>query len=222
MTGAETDQLSHMTTADRAICIRLPVSCLLRGIIWQSDKQRDRQTDKQSVGYSQSSHCQSHYHSVPVSGPTAKGQYLSRQSPSLPNIEQHAVAVCPPSDFWTHSLFFFSFLLLLLSVACCICFKRASCLQNLNERCFRNTLECKTLEIPADLMTNVLQHWCTAIFGETFPIHKWRLLCFSFERTWGGTKVPSKSMFKMWGRKEGTTRWRVYKLDIKREKKRRC
>lgn len=107
--SAETHQLSHMTTVDRAIYIQLPVSCLLRGIIWQSDKQRDRQTDKQSVGYSQSSHCQSHYHSVPVSGPTAKGQYLSRQSPSLPNIEQHAVAVCPPSDFWTVSVFYFFF-----------------------------------------------------------------------------------------------------------------
>lgn len=126
LTSVETDQLSHMTTADRAICIRLPVSCLLRGIIWQSDKQRDRQTDKQSVGYSQSSHCQSHYHSVPVSGPAAKGQYLSRQSPSLPNIEQHAVAVCPPSDFWTHSLCFSS-----PSFSCCwafyvICFKHTS------------------------------------------------------------------------------------------------
>lgn len=30
LTSTETDQLSHMT---RAICIRLPVSCLLRGII---------------------------------------------------------------------------------------------------------------------------------------------------------------------------------------------
>lgn len=107
LTGVEKEQLSHMTTVDPAIYIQPPVSCLLRGIIWQSDKQRDRQTDKQSVGYSQSSHCQSHCHSVPVSGPTAKGQYLSRQSPSLPNIEQHAVAVCPPSDFWTRLSFLF-------------------------------------------------------------------------------------------------------------------
>lgn len=117
LTGVEKEQLSHTTTVDRAIYIQPPVSCLLRGIIWQSDKQRDRQTDKQSVGYSQSSHCQSHCHSVPVSGPTAKGQYLSRQSPSLPNIEQHAVAVCPPSEFWTR----LSFLFPGVSVSCFTC-----------------------------------------------------------------------------------------------------
>ena len=87
------DQLAHVTVVDRVIYIGLMVSCLLSGIIWQSDKQTDRQTDKQSVGFWQRSHCQSHCHSVPLSSPTATGQYLSRQSASLPNIEQHAVAV---------------------------------------------------------------------------------------------------------------------------------
>lgn len=107
LTRAEPDQPAHVTPSSallftfgswRAVC--------WEGIIWQSDKQTDRQTDKQSVGFWQRSHCQSHYHSVPLSSPTAMGQYLSRQSPSLPNIEQHAVAVFFPSDFWTHFLCF--------------------------------------------------------------------------------------------------------------------
>lgn len=76
---------SYLHSAQGAVC--------REGIIWQSDKQTDRQTDKQSVGFWQRSHCQSHCHSVPLSSPTATGQYLSRQSPSLPNIEQHALAV---------------------------------------------------------------------------------------------------------------------------------
>ena len=109
------DQLAHVTVVDRVIYIGLMVSCLLSGIIWQSDKQTDRQTDKQSVGFWQRSHCQSHCHSVPLSSPTATGQYLSRQSASLPNIEQHAVAVFFfPRDFWTHCLCLLLLLLLLL------------------------------------------------------------------------------------------------------------
>lgn len=114
LTREEPDQLAHVTAIDRVIYIQLMVSCLLRGIIWQSDKQTDRQTDKQSVGYWQRSHCQSHCHSVPLSSPTATGQYLSRQSPSLPNIEQHAVAVSFPSDFWTRCLCFLLPLLLVV------------------------------------------------------------------------------------------------------------
>lgn len=98
------DQHAHVTNFGHDIYIQLMVSCLLRGIIWQLDKQTDRQTDKQSVGYGQRSHCQSHCHSVPLSSPTAMGQYLSRQSASLPNIEQHAVSVFFPSAFWTRFL----------------------------------------------------------------------------------------------------------------------
>lgn len=112
LTKEEAGRPPHVTAVGHVIYIRLMVSCLLRGIIWQSDKQTDRQTDKQSVGYWQRSHCQSHCHSVPLSSPTAMGQYLSRQSPSLPNIEQHAEAVFFPSDFWTQHL---CFLLLLVA-----------------------------------------------------------------------------------------------------------
>lgn len=102
------NQLVHVTSVDRDIYIQLMVSCLLRGIIWQSDKQTDRQTDKQSVGYWQRSHCQSHCHSVPLSSPTATGQYLSRQSPSLPNIEQHAIAVFFSPKWFLDSMSLFS------------------------------------------------------------------------------------------------------------------
>lgn len=66
LTDEETDQLAHVTVVNHVIYIWLLVSCLLRGIIWQSDKQTDRQTDKQRVGSLQRSHCQSHYHSVPL------------------------------------------------------------------------------------------------------------------------------------------------------------
>lgn len=46
LTKEEPNQLAHVTNIDRVIYIQLKASCLLRGIIWQSDKQTDRRINR--------------------------------------------------------------------------------------------------------------------------------------------------------------------------------